>query len=217
MTVIQTHSAGAAAPVRSTNQGATVGADFNTFLTMLTVQMRNQDPLNPVDSTDYAVQLATFAGVEQQTRTNELLSNLLTAGQADLGGLAGLLGGQVRAAGPVRFDGSPREVHVAPVAGASAARLIVADSGGRVVGSQPVDPAQGRVAWHGLDDTGRALPAGSYDLRVEYLQGDSVLDSQPVTAFATVAEVRLSEDGGRLVLDSGAEIGAPDVLALRGR
>ena len=43
---------------------------------MLTVQMENQDPLNPVDSADYAVQLATFSSVEQQLRTNDLLSSL---------------------------------------------------------------------------------------------------------------------------------------------
>lgn len=216
MTVIQTQSTGATAPVRQASQGTAVGADFNTFLTMLTVQMRNQDPLNPVDSADYAVQLATFAGVEQQTRTNEMLSDLLARSQADLGGLAGLLGGRVRAEGPIRFDGNPREVHVTPVAGASAARLVVTDSAGRVVGTQPVEPGQGRVAWLGLDETGRALPQGSYDVQVEYMQGETVLDSQAATAFASVSEVRLSQGGGRLVLDSGTEIGAEGVLALRG-
>ncbi len=41
-----------------------ISADFETFLKMLTVQMQNQDPLNPVDSSDYATQLATFSGVE---------------------------------------------------------------------------------------------------------------------------------------------------------
>jgi len=43
---------------------------------MLTVQMQNQDPLNPVDSSDYAVQLATFSNVEQQVQTNDILREL---------------------------------------------------------------------------------------------------------------------------------------------
>ena len=47
---------------------AAESSDFETFLKMLTVQMQNQDPLNPVESTDYAVQLATFSGVEQNSR-----------------------------------------------------------------------------------------------------------------------------------------------------
>ena len=55
---------------------AALSSDFETFLKMLTVQMENQDPLNPVDSADYAVQLATFSSVEQQVRTNDLLSSL---------------------------------------------------------------------------------------------------------------------------------------------
>ena len=55
---------------------AEVSSDFETFLKMLTVQMQNQDPLNPVDSSDYAIQLATFSGVEQQVKTNDLLASL---------------------------------------------------------------------------------------------------------------------------------------------
>ena len=52
---------------------AAVSADFDTFLKMMTTQMKNQDPTKPIDSADYAVQLATFSGVEQQTKTNQLL------------------------------------------------------------------------------------------------------------------------------------------------
>ena len=55
-----------------------LASDFDTFLRMLTTQMQNQDPLNPIDSTDYATQLATFSGVEQQVRTNSLLADLGT-------------------------------------------------------------------------------------------------------------------------------------------
>ena len=50
--------------------GAGAGADFQTFLTMLTAQLKNQDPLSPMESTDFAIQLATFAGVEQQALGN---------------------------------------------------------------------------------------------------------------------------------------------------
>ena len=50
-----------------------ISSDFETFLKMLTAQMENQDPLNPMDSADYAVQLATFSSVEQQVLTNDLL------------------------------------------------------------------------------------------------------------------------------------------------
>ena len=46
---------------------------------MLTTQIKNQDPLNPMEGTEFAVQLATFSGVEQQVQTNQLLARLLVA------------------------------------------------------------------------------------------------------------------------------------------
>jgi len=64
---IQSGAAQTAAPTTTRTE---ISSDFETFLRMLTVQMQNQDPLNPVDSSDYAVQLATFSSVEQQVQTN---------------------------------------------------------------------------------------------------------------------------------------------------
>ena len=85
-------SAGAAAGTSGSasstgaSKGSVLSSDFETFLKMLTTQLENQDPLNPIDSTDYAVQLATFAGVEQQVLTNDLLESM--GGNSGLGGLA---------------------------------------------------------------------------------------------------------------------------------
>jgi len=67
-------------PAAALEQGVTsssvISSDFETFLIMLTTQMENQDPLNPIESSDYAVQLATFSSVEQQVLTNDLLGTL---------------------------------------------------------------------------------------------------------------------------------------------
>ena len=65
---------------------APINSDFEMFLQMLTAQMKYQDPLNPVDSTDYATQLATFSGVEQAVLTNDLLKSL--SSEMNAGGLA---------------------------------------------------------------------------------------------------------------------------------
>ena len=67
---------GNAAASTNSASNAVISSDFETFLKMLTTQMQNQDPLNPIESSDYAVQLATFSGVEQQVRTNQLLADL---------------------------------------------------------------------------------------------------------------------------------------------
>ena len=70
--------------------------------------MQNQDPLNPMDSADYAVQLATFSGVEQQVRTNQLLTDMQTRfQQSGMAEMAGWIGKEARSPAPVRFTGSP--------------------------------------------------------------------------------------------------------------
>ncbi|MEM9127629.1 MAG: flagellar hook capping FlgD N-terminal domain-containing protein, partial [Pseudomonadota bacterium] len=63
----------------STPQANALTSDFETFLLMLTAQARNQDPLEPLDSSQYASQLAQFSMVEQQVQTNDLLSSLSNA------------------------------------------------------------------------------------------------------------------------------------------
>ena len=96
----QTASASAASQDRTM-----INSDFQTFLTMLTTQMQNQDPLNPMESTEFATQLATFSGVEQQVRTNELLGSLQDSmALSSMGQIAGWIGMDARAEMPMAFD-----------------------------------------------------------------------------------------------------------------
>ena len=65
------------------NAGSSMMAsNFETFLSLLTAQLKNQDPLSPVDSNEFTAQLTQMAGVEQQLLTNELLTALLEGNQA---------------------------------------------------------------------------------------------------------------------------------------
>src|SRR5690606_40471353 len=119
-----------AAHAASTNSQAAsfAGGDFQTFLKMLTTQIKHQDPLNPMESTDFAVQLATFSGVEQQVRTNQLLEDLaVSLGLSGVGKYAGWIGREARVAAPAWFDGTPVSVLVQPRSGADAAQLVVTD------------------------------------------------------------------------------------------
>ena len=106
-----------------------IGSDFEVFLQMLTAQMKYQDPLNPVDSTDYATQLATFSGVEQAVLTNDLLKSLTT--QMGTGGLidmAGLVGKEVRSTADVYFEGEPITLMPSQTVASDSAELVVRDS-----------------------------------------------------------------------------------------
>ena len=68
-----------AAAGRVTGGTKALASNFETFLTLLTTQMKNQDPLSPLDSNQFTAQLTQMAGVEQQLLTNDLLTSLLAA------------------------------------------------------------------------------------------------------------------------------------------
>ena len=190
---------------------AAITADFDTFLRMLTVQMQNQDPLNPMKSADFAVQLATFSGVEQQVRTNDLLGQLVAgAGAGGVGAHATWIGMEARVPGPHRFDGAPLALEFdAPPEGAA---LVVRDEAGLEVGRSDLVPGQRAASWVGLDALGAALPPGLYAFTVEAPGAEAPL---PVQSYARVDEIRL--DGGTVTagLAGGATVPVAEVTALR--
>jgi len=61
------------------NDAATVGANYNTFLNLLTAQIQNQDPLSPMDTTAWTTQLVQYSSVEQQLQANQYLSQIASA------------------------------------------------------------------------------------------------------------------------------------------
>src|SRR5437762_13123603 len=65
----------------SSNTGATLAGNFQTFLTLLTTQLQNQNPLDPLDTNQFTQQLVQFAGVEQQLRTNDQLATMVSLQQ----------------------------------------------------------------------------------------------------------------------------------------
>src|SRR5438270_4881705 len=71
----------AAGATISSTAGSTLAGNFQTFLTLLTTQLQNQNPLDPLDTNQFTQQLVQFAGVEQQLKTNDSLSQLVTLQQ----------------------------------------------------------------------------------------------------------------------------------------
>lgn len=195
-----------------------ISSDFQTFLSMLTTQLQNQDPLNPMESSDFAVQLATFSGVEQQVQTNSLLSDL--GEQIALGSmvnLAGWVGMEVEAAGPVHFSGQEVSLSLTPVSGAVSAMLGVHDASGRLVQQQAVGPEDTALAWQGISTTtGAALAEGAYSFTLTgYDAAGRILGNGEVRAYAPVAEVRQGAEGAILVRAGGQQVAAAQVTGLR--
>ncbi|OYU38795.1 MAG: flagellar basal body rod modification protein [Pseudorhodobacter sp. PARRP1] len=196
---------------------AAVSADFDTFLKMMTTQMKNQDPLNPIDSSDYAVQLATFSGVEQQTKTNQLLEGLTSQfGVLGMAQLAAWVGQEARSAAPVYLGDDPVSISYQPKAQADRAVLVVKNAQDQVVSREDVSLDGGSYQWLGADATGNPLPNGIYSLSLESYNGTQQLgDAVGVESYARILEARGGANGPTLVLAGGVEVAATDVTALR--
>jgi flagellar basal-body rod modification protein FlgD len=194
----------------------TDSADYQMFLKMLTTQMQNQDPLNPIDSTDYAVQLATFSGVEQAVKTNQLLQSLQSQfGILGMAQLAGWVGQEARAAAPVYMDGTPVTLSPNPAASADQAVLVVRDGKNNVVARETLPVSAEPYQWLGADAKGDPLPRGKYTLTLESSYRGDLLTTTPVEHYAQILEARGGPSGTTLVLKGGTEVAATDITALR--
>ena len=203
----------AAAASRS---GAALSSDFETFLKMLTTQMRNQDPLNPVESSDFAVQLATFSTVEQQVLTNDLLTGLgAQMGALGLGQLSGWIGLEAEAKTPVVFDGTPVPLTATVDPLADAAQLVLTNAAGIVVQRQDIAPQSGRITWAGRDAAGLPLQRGTYEVSVQSLAGGEVIARHDAHVHSRIVEARQEGGETRLVLANGQTVAASAVLGLR--
>lgn len=218
MEITAATTSGATSASKTSDQSAVTAAagDFQTFLTLLTTQMRNQDPLKPMESTEFVAQLASFSAVEQQVRSNDRLDSIieaLTGGSA--AALAEWIGTDVRAPASADFEGTAVEVGVVPEAGIDAAVLVVRNDFGSVVARRAVDPDATTVTWDGLDEMGSALAHGRYSFSIESYSGENLVGTQAGSVFSSVREVRLVDGAPALILADGSEVTLDQVTAVR--
>ena len=114
-----------------------LASNFETFLSLLTSQLKNQDPLSPVDSNQFTAQLTQMAGVEQQLLTNELLKSLVSAqGGGDLASASNYIGKDATAAwSATKFKDGKADWSYEVASNADSVKLEVLDGSGNVVWS----------------------------------------------------------------------------------
>lgn len=157
---------------RVNNGGQMLASNFQTFLSLLTTQLRNQDPLSPMDSNAFTAQLTQMAGVEQQLLTNDLLTSLLKAQQGDgLTGAAPYIGKDATAVwSATRFEDGEASWSYELAADATEATLQVLDASGKVMWSGPApDRTNGLhdFKWDGQTTGGGQVDDGGvYTLKV---------------------------------------------------
>jgi len=195
---------------------AVISSDFETFLRLLTVQLENQDPLDPTDSADHAMQLATFSGVEQQVLTNDLITSLSTQlNTTGLSQIANWVGQEARAAMPAHFSGSPITIAPNPVAAADTVELVVFDASGNEVERSEIPVSADPIEWAGTSADGTPYENGLYEFRVISSSNGEVLSDDLSDVYAPVREVRSQAGQIFLMMEGDVAVLASDVSAIR--
>jgi flagellar basal-body rod modification protein FlgD len=190
-------SSSAASAAASGGLGATsVSAAYDTFLTLLTTQLQNQDPLNPTDTSTFTSEMIQLSGVEQQLNTNSTLDTIST----DLSSISasnglGYIGKSVTATGstvPLQ-SGSASWDYTLP-SSASNVTLTVQDSSGNTVYSTSGNTAAGQhsFTWNGNNSSGTTAPAGDYTLQVAAADGSGNAITTTTEIVGTVTGVDTS-------------------------
>lgn len=203
-------AAAAATTAGRSGTGPRLSADLGTFLTLLTTQLRNQDPTKPMDTETLTQQLVQFATVEQQLNTNATLERLLSLQQAgQLAETAPLIGRRVTLQSDILPLQDGRAEVVLPAAGrARRAQVEVQDATGTVLRSATVTlgATPARWNWDGRDSRGIQRQDGAYRLVVTGRAEDGT--GTPVDAVVTGRVTGAARIDGNLMLRlGGASVG----------
>jgi flagellar basal-body rod modification protein FlgD len=152
------------------SSGARIADNFNQFLQLLTTQLQNQNPLDPLDTNQFTQQLVQFAGVEQQIQTNDTLTALLATNDATrLSSAVSFIGKQVVAEGRTTLLDESNAVWLINANNAAPnSKIVIKNADGEQVYSQDVALNKGdqMFTWNGQDSAGIPQPNGFYTITV---------------------------------------------------
>jgi flagellar basal-body rod modification protein FlgD len=164
-----TSSTGTGTSTSASGAGINLAGNFQTFLTLLTTQLQNQDPTNPLDTNQFTQQLVEFAQVEQQINSNTSLSTLVSLQQtAQSTQLLNFVGDTVTVNSNAAqlTNGQTSWSFSSPQP--ATATLNIANSTGQVVytGTMTMQTGQNTFTWNGQDNNGMQWPDGTYTMSV---------------------------------------------------
>lgn len=170
MSIINGISGSVSTDTQSGQSAQGLEEDLNRFLTLLTTQLQHQDPLDPMDATQFTSQLVQFASVEQQIYQNSNLEKLLALQETNkLASLVDFMDNivEVESQDMVLDEGSARFTYSIPV-GAVETQVTISDINGQQVftADGSTDPGIHAVEWDGTSNEGQQLPDGLYRTQV---------------------------------------------------
>ncbi len=198
--------------------GQSLSETFDNFLLLLTTQLQNQDPLDPMDSAKFTEQLVAFSGVEQQIKTNEKLDNLLL-GQSfnEAAQAVGFLGKLIEAEGnQVGLTGGQGSIVYDLAGEASEVEILLTDGSGRTVRTLEGPTSAGRheLAWDGTDDYGNDLPDGAYTIQIRAADAEETTVEATTYTIGKVTGVE-TLDGSLKLMVGNTPVGLGEVTSFR--
>lgn len=205
----------------STSAGRTrLAENFDMFLTLLTTQLKNQDPTAPMDSNQFMAQLVQMTSVEQQIAGNELLTQLVANTGTNLGSVVSLIGKEVRAeTDEARLaNGEAKWAYNLPTAAADV-KVEVLDSQGFPVRTLSLGEADRKAGdhsfvWDGKSDNGAKQPDGVYTLRITAKDTENATLTSSVFSKGVVTGVQ-QENGLGLITVNGVKVPLSSVSSIQ--
>jgi flagellar basal-body rod modification protein FlgD len=195
-TSIPTGSSSTMSASDQTNINNQIAGNFTTFLTLLTTQLQNQNPLDPLDTNQFTQQLVQFASVEQQMNMNTQLQSLVALQQTAQNSQAlGFVGKTVTVTGSTAPLTDGKAQWTFNPSTPATATFTVTDSTGQTVYSKTatVQPGAQAFNWNGLDNSGHQWVDGNYTLTITATGADGKAAAIPTTVTGMVNSVDLTQ------------------------
>jgi flagellar basal-body rod modification protein FlgD len=179
-------------------QATSIAGNFETFLSLLTTQLQNQDPLDPLDTNQFTQQLVEFSGVEQQLNTNSYLQTLVQATQNSQNNAAvSYIGKQITSSGKDSdlVNGQATWSFNAPEAANVTVTITNAKGNQVYTESGQIAAGPGQFNWDGTGSDGSPQPAGTYAIAMTATDsnGKSVAIDTETTGVVTGVDLSGSE------------------------
>ena len=197
--------------------GQKLNENFTQFLTLLTTQLQNQDPMNPMDSSEFTQQLVQYSLVEQQINTNAKLDSLTTLSMNSSLSLAiNYVGKDITyTSAEMNFDGAaPVDVSYNLAKTASKATAQIFDADGALVYTKTIDAGSGThsFTWDGSLTDGGTAAAGTYSIKINAPDAETGEAGTVTTAVSGLVRGVESQDGVPFLLVGDRSVALGNVI-----
>ena len=198
---------------------AKLDEDLNKFLNLLVTQLKNQDPLDPMDANEFTSQLVQFASVEQQIYQNSNLEKMLNLQEtSQISGMVDFIGNDVEFFGQnLPLANNHAEFSYVMPQGVGKGTINIANSNGVNVFYADADTSSGKhtVKWDGKDKSGNQLNDGVYTLLVSAQDASGDLMNVEHLVVGPVTGAGVDDGIVKLFINGELTVAQDKVLSVR--